>query len=899
MEGALSLVMLAGASAGLLYSAKTVREKRQQQRTVNHSSSKEGFGVTSPSVARAFSQSHTAFVENSAKKFNPLMNTMDPGKNSLLPPNYTSTDVSNAQNSIVSAIKKVIAKPSEPSYTLSVDPLNKIQVNGAGAGSLESQIAKCEAVKSDDCSKFDDPVFQANCGVCLDVGKNSQSLPHIGGLYVSPTDVDAAKMNAARLKSKNVKYTPSIGSCPSGKFTVTQSQCQKIKNQMLCQKQQNFDITGCSQCVADDSFQYVDPATAKQDVTLVIVGQGKFSVTLGGVPTAQRGTLSSSTQSISLTLMEDSTMTLYVDGETKPAIVAGYIVGTTVSGEYRTDLGMIVTQDTLSSHRPLISGTYEINGQSFTGLKSARGATKMSLTIYMPYSFIDPSEPEALACPAGPYITNRNSASQLNAGPCYAKGSGPGTYSSDCLKSTFINIGCTEAGTAYPSSADSAKKLQTDSVTGKSLAIGQIANTINEMYIRATTGKTSAGTTLSIPDWNSASLFCTGTPVTSPCDTPVKNTGPLSPECLTYLYNNGDSSTYTSGSLLASLSGAGTNQYCTSSGTISPMNPDGSFNSTNVGLAQQQGGVTGVKAYYNQINKRANDNTVSDSARKDAIQQCYGISLETQSPGSMPLDNSYSVQNGYSRPGNLVRAECPVGKYKFGAFAGGICSSQPTNWDPTINDFRDGDRDSMCFFDIEHWKRYLVSIGTSTASINSLVTSYGKKCPPLPNTLDNPLSRQVSPAASPPNFRAPTGQQNPVSELGAYGIAPWYTNWGTGGSRFAAGPTTKWIWSKPGAANNADNNLYTFSTYYTNSGSSQITAYLSVIIDNVGTVYINNVAQVIPTFNVAVKFPPGQSLIQVQAQNQGGPAGMILVIRDAPNGGGNIIVETKGNWTWQ
>jgi hypothetical protein len=560
---------------------------------------------------------------------------------------------------------------------------------------------------------------------------------------------------------------------------------------------------------------------------------------------------------------------------------------------------MIVTQDTLSRYRPLISGTYEINGQSFTGLKSARGATKMSLTIYMPYSFIDPSEPEALACPAGPYITNRNSASQLNAGPCYAKGSGPGTYSSDCLKSTFVNIGCTEAGTGYPSSADGVKKLQTDPVSGRSLAIGQIANNINEMYIRATTGKTSAGTSLSVADWNSASLFCTGTPVTSPCDTPLKNTGPLSPECLSYLYNNGDSTTYTSGSLFASLTGTGSNQYCTSSGKINPINSDGSYNSVNVGLAQQQGGVTGVKAYYNQINKRANDNSVSDSARKDAIEQCYGISLNTQAPGSMPLDSSYSVQNGYSKPGNLVRADCPVGQYKFGAFAGGICSAQPTNWDATINDFRDGDRNSMCFFDIDHWKRYLVDVGVGTNDINNLVATYGKKCPPLPNTLDNPLSRQVTAAATLPNFRAPVGQQNPVFELGDYGMHPWYRNWGTGGSTFPAGPGTKWIWTTPGAATNADTNLYTFATYYTNSSSSTVTGYISLIIDDVGTVYINNVAKVIQTFNVAVTFPPGQSLIQVQAQNKGGPGGLVLVIRDAPNGGGNIMVETKGNWTWQ
>lgn len=899
MEGALSLVMLAGASAGLLYSARAVKQQRQQQRTA-----KEGFDVTSPTVARAFSQSHTSFVENSAKKFNPLMNIMDPAKNSLLPPNYTATDVTTAQTNVTNAVKKVDANPSDPSYNLRIDPLNKIQVNGAGSGTLQQQVAKCETVKSDDCSKFDDPVFQANCGICLDVGNDSQSLAHIGGLYVSPTDIDAANMNAARLKSTKVKYTPTIGKCPPGKFAITKLQCQKIKNQILCQKQQNFDITGCSKCVADDSFQYVDPTTTKQDISLIVVGQGTATLTLLGLSAQRPITLSSSPQSISLSLLEDSTMTVYVDGGNKPAIIAGYIVGTTVTGEYRTDLGMIVTQDTLSSHKPLFSGSYQINGQSFTGLKSARGATKMNLSVYMPYSFIDPSEPEALACPGGPYITNANSASQLNAGPCYAKGSGPGTYSSDCLKSTFINIGCYTNGSGYPSSADAARKLQIDPISGASLSIGQIANNINEMYIRATTGKTSAGTPLSIADWDTASVFCTGTRVTSPCDTPLKNTGPLTPECISYLYNNGDSTTYTSGSLLASLTGSGSNQYCTSAGTINPINNDGTYNSINIGLAQQQGGVAGVKAYYNQINRRANDNSATDSQRKNAIEQCYGISLNTQSPGSMPLDNSYTTQNGYSRPGNLVRADCPVGQYKFGAFAGGICSSQPTQWDPTINDFRDGDRASMCFFDLEHWKRYLVSIGTSTAQINILMQAHGKKCPPLPNTLDNPLSRQMTSAAIPPNYIAPTGQQRPVFELGNYGMAPWNRNWGTGSSIFPAGPTTKWIWTVPDAATCSsgacpNNSLYTFAAYYTNNTETPITAYISAIIDNTGLIYLNNVAQVIRTFNTAITFPPGRSLIQVQANNTGGPAGLIVVIRDVANGGGNVLLETNGTWTYQ
>jgi hypothetical protein len=100
--------------------------------------------------------------------------------------------------------------------------------------------------------------------------------------------------------------------------------------------------------------------------------------------------------------------------------------------------------------------------------------------------------------------------------------------------------------------------------------------------------------------------------------------------------------------------------------------------------------------------------------------------LDENDPNScynIKLDNQYSTET------NLVQGNCPPGKYKFGKFAGGICSSKPINWDPTIGDFREGDKNSMCFFNLVKWKSYLVSQKMSDQEINNLMTTFGKTCP--------------------------------------------------------------------------------------------------------------------------------------------------------------------------
>jgi hypothetical protein len=160
--------------------------------------------------------------------------------------------------------------------------------------------------------------------------------------------------------------------------------------------------------------------------------------------------------------------------------------------------------------------------------------------------------------------------------------------------------------------------------------LNEISNFINTNATIAAYGLMN-GQSVSIEDWSKASEFCTGKKILTPCDTASKTTGPLSSECLNYLWlNKGESSwigaTYSGSSGATSLSSNGKNvEYCKTSGTLSP--------STSAGLAywKTKGGVTSVKQAMNTIYTEANTNR---SPTNKYMSQCYGniskIAMDTE-----------------------------------------------------------------------------------------------------------------------------------------------------------------------------------------------------------------------------------------------------------------------------
>ena len=641
MEALFSLAVLAGASGGLLYSANNVHKSREQKREP----SKEGFDT----VEDAFPQEHGGFVESVAKAFNPLMNALDPRKVPVLPPNYSPSDVKTAQKNITSAVRAVMSKSADPSFNISMNKLNDIRVYGAAEDSKVRALAKCEAIASVNCNAFDDPIFRANCGVCHDIGKDSDNNNHIGGLLITKDAKEAAEIIARRNNDHVPTYAPSIGSCPAQKFSVSKQQCLRVQAQIDCEKKQNFDVKGCNQCTQDNRFYYIDSDIDKLGVDVWVVGSGRatFQV-LGTASQPVTLNLSSTPQNIELDMVGDNVLSINVSGsKTVLPSVAGYISGKTVSGEFHVDLAQLADVDTITGRKPRINGSINVNGDSVMGMKAGTNQTTMMLQVYMPYTFLDTKEKDIKAsCPGGPFIPSPSSANRLSSGPCFAKGSAPGNYSMECLQQTFIDSGCTPAGSGYPSNP-----TRTASLQAGGLSIGQIADKVSEMAVQAKTGNSSTGSKLSQDQQAAAASFCTGAKIANVCDIPA---GTMTPACAAYLYqNNGASSsigpTYSDGN------------PCSSKGTVNPVNPDGSYNAAN--LAKLRGGVSEVKAYYNNIQRKSTDNSLPDSERNDAIQMCYGVSLNAGGIGSSiipvtgeakknatKIDNSGYIANVFDNP---------------------------------------------------------------------------------------------------------------------------------------------------------------------------------------------------------------------------------------------------------
>jgi hypothetical protein len=637
MEG-LALGLLAAASFGILMTKKR----------------REGFLVSNDAAA-LFGNQRTANVESGAKKYNPLMSLMSPGNNPLLNPGYTPDDIQDVQHAIRGALGGAIAKPVDPSFNYKQSYTSDLQLNPASKGTAINTMKMCESVKTIDCSKFDNPEFKESCGICFEDGKNSSGMPSIGGLYVSADDKDNAIHNAKKMGSNRVNHMPSIGSCKTKRFVTTKEECIRLEKQFECEKKQNFEVPGCSQCFQDGIFQYLDSdSVTKNTAILVLAGNGNVSVTKVATQELVNITLSATPSNINLSsLMEGDQIQL--DFKTADSYVAGYISGTTASGSFNMDIVPITPTDLVTNSNPRLTGSLDVNDASYTVIRPGIGKKSMSLVITNPFTFVSVNQDEAALCASSPYIATEKSARLLQSSPCYAKGQRPGNYSKECVQSVFDSAGCTSSGTAYPYNEANTKAVSYDK-NGKPLSVGGIANLVYSMYNAAMLGQDANGQPLEINDWDKASMACLGTHKTSVCDKYDKINGPLGADCLNYLWLNsgasdqlpfGIGSTYTGSTNSASLQAKRGNRFCTSGGSLAPMDEKGNVNQAAVAQAQAKGGVASVTQFYDTISKKANDNAITDEVRKPFIEQCYGVSITSVEKPKM-LTTYVKTTGGYN-----------------------------------------------------------------------------------------------------------------------------------------------------------------------------------------------------------------------------------------------------------
>jgi hypothetical protein len=356
---------------------------------------------------------------------------------------------------------------------------------------------------------------------------------------------------------------------------------------------------------------------------------------------------------------EGSSLSIISFGVNSSSYLAGYIEGNTASGTFKLDLIHMIMVDSETGSKPRISGTVTVNGFRCVRIIPGRAKKDMNLSGIIPFSFIDTQDYESNSCNNGPVITKAESATFLNSDACFNKDNKPGNYSLECLQSRWLTMGGTSSGTGYPSDKAKADALQKSS-DGSPLPIETIIDNLSSIMLRAQTGKDASGSQLSINDWNTASMFTTGVAINSPCDTENASTGPLSKECLSYLYMNQGTTSHIGPTYDlppwndASMKGQDSrNTFCQPGTSLDP-NTDAGFK-----LGQTLGGVAEVKKYYNNINRIANDDSKSNKEREKEINQCYGVSLNPVVNNATPGPKQvFAVGPGYDYTRDQATSIC-------------------------------------------------------------------------------------------------------------------------------------------------------------------------------------------------------------------------------------------------
>jgi hypothetical protein len=571
---------------------------------------------------------HNQYVEESQQKFNELTNLV-----SIVDPSIPIT--ASTSDKVSSALGLLSTTPSSTGFNL--DSSIPYTTPDAVPESLETAKKCQEAVNS--CSAFDDPFFAQNCGMSFDsTGMSYDGKVFTGGLYVSPNDRNVYMSRAKQVKDTGSEpydpykvYQPTLGKAKPGTFSLTKDQCVIVKEKVDCDTKQSFNSPNCTQCYTSRQFSRVGPETERIPSKLYLSGNGILSIRSQNEKIRLDATPLSTTKPIEITIPGDTEGSVFdvevTPGSTLPTYLAGFLEGKTARGNFKLDISRIIQSDKVINAKPRISGTKMVNNFRCLSFIPGNGKKNMVLACLMPFSFINMYDSDSLACDNGPIITKESSATFLESDPCFSKQNRPGNYKLECLQARWTSLGGTQKGNGYPSTQEKANALQNDS-NGKPLDIDTIVDMIASKVRQAMSGKDENNNPLSIPDWNNVSMWALGIPINTPCDGPDSETGPLSRECLSYLYmNKGVSShigpTYSStpGTVASMKDQTMQNTFCQPGGEMDPSTEKG------LEFGRTLGGINAVKQKYDEINRIANDNSKSNSERSEAVKMCYGVNL--------------------------------------------------------------------------------------------------------------------------------------------------------------------------------------------------------------------------------------------------------------------------------
>ena len=607
---------------------------------------------------------HAQFVQNSSSKYNPFANMLNL-VNSAIP-----LTVDNS-TSVKAALNSIDLEPTSTAYKMNTKQVYDIPID---VPDTFKTAKKCETAPVS-CAAFDDKTFASNCGMSFDItGTDSSGKEHIGGLYIAQNNKTTQQRDAMKARDMGqdpyMIFQPTIGSAKPGTFALTKDDCVIVKEKVDCSAKQSFNSPNCTQCYTTRDFSRVGPEAQKIPFSITVIGNCKFKVSSANNnisvseqalpdPTSGKGFTFNIPGELEGTQFTITTTPLNSGPTGSIYYFGGFIEGYTLKGPFRLDINHIIQVDQLTNTKPRINGSIRPSGFQCVRMIPGKGQSSMKLVCLIPFSFINTQDYEAGTCSNGPVITKADSAIFLNSDACYNKDNKPGNYLLECLQSRWMQLGGTEDGTGYPSNAAKANGLQKNG-DGSPKDIDTIINELSVIMLRAQTGKDANGKQLSIEDWNTASMFATGKSITSPCDADNSESGPLSEACMSYLYmNQGITSrigpTYDMPpNDVASMKGqAFRNTFCKPGTSMDPTTPSG------FKLAENKGGIRGVKQYYNQIHRTANDDSLSNVEREDAIQKCYGITLDPVVDNATPGPKQvFAVGPGYDYTRDQAASVC-------------------------------------------------------------------------------------------------------------------------------------------------------------------------------------------------------------------------------------------------
>lgn len=252
------------------------------------------------------------------------------------------------------------------------DGTNKQGAGVEQTGMVQEKINFCESQKSLDCGKLGDPRM-AECGICLDGGKDSRGRFHRGGMYISSADQISANERASAT-GKAATYKPTIGSCPAANFVLMKETCEARSAQLKCiHAGVPTDGNPCGQCFGGPSglLLYTVPPGQQKPLSYSAIlnvnhpgtgNSGGASLIVLDQNGNQLGAMAPSTVSLydprqmALTLYEGQQITIQIFGA--PQVWCGWLSNPAGNRTVSLDVGMQTITPT---------GSLEIAGDKSSG----------------------------------------------------------------------------------------------------------------------------------------------------------------------------------------------------------------------------------------------------------------------------------------------------------------------------------------------------------------------------------------------------------------------------------------------------------------------------------------------------------------------------------------------------